>query len=270
MTGVILHSATTITGLLRQFFVAEHTAASDGILQRLHPREKLLSMSALLVAVVVTRRPLVLIALAALPVALAYASRVPLRRLFARSAFVPLVSIGIVAPQTILMPGPSLVELVGVSVTTTGIGYVLTFVLRVWITVALLSLVVLTTPFSAVLAALRRLRVPVSLVWTIALTYRYLFLFFSELQRLLLARRSRTFGDRGLRGSWRDAGRLSGTFLLRVIDRGERVHTGMRARGGSRAPSPYPSTDPPGIVEVLFVVGAIAVMIAAGVVRWIA
>jgi cobalt/nickel transport system permease protein len=266
---MLAHTATTVTDLLRSFFAAERTAARDGFLQSRRPTATLLATAALLVAVTVSRDPLVIAGLAAVPLALAVASSVPLGRLAARSLPVALASLLVVAPQAVLVAGPSLVEIAGLAVTTDGLAYVLTFTLRVWTSVALLSVLVLTTPFSDVVGALRRLRVPVALVWTVALTYRYLFLFFSELRRLLRARESRTDSSDGLRRRWRDLGRLSGTFLVRTLERGERVHRGMRARGGARPPDPYDHGDTVDATDVLFVACALAVAVAAGVVRWL-
>jgi cobalt/nickel transport system permease protein len=259
----------TVTDLLRSFFVAERTATRDGFLQGLQPRATLLGLGCLLVAVVVSRHPLAVAALATVPLALAVASSVSVGRLGRRSALVPLASAAVVAPQAVLLPGPTLLGVAGVTVSADGLVYVATFTVRVWTGVALLALLVLTTPFSAVVAALGRLRVPTTVVWLLVVTYRYLFLFFSELRRLLLARESRTVGRRGLREAWGDAGRLAGTFLLRTVERGERVHRGMRARGGARPPSPYPRSGAAGRDDYGFVGGAAAVALAAGVVRWL-
>jgi len=266
---MLCHAATTITELLRSFFVAEQTATRDGFLQALQPLSTLLGIAALLVGVVVSRDPLVVAALAVLPLALAVASSVSLRRLAARTAPVAVTSLVIVAPQAVLLPGPSLTEIAGFTVTVDGVVYVLTFALRVWTGVALLAVLVLTTPFADIVAALRRLRVPVALVWVFVLTYRYLFLFFSELRRLLRARESRTDGSRGFRKRWRDLGQLSGTFLVRSLERGERVHRGMRARGGARPPDPYDRTGKAALADVLFVGSALAVAVSAGVGRWL-
>jgi len=266
---MLCHAATTITGVLRSFFVAEQTAARDGFLQSRQPLATLLGTAALLVGVVVSRDPLVVAALAPVPLALALASSVSLRQVAARTVPVAFASLVVVAPQAFLFPGRSLVEVAGFAVTADGLSYVVTFTLRVWTGVSLLAVLVLTTPFADVVAALRRLRVPVALVWVLVLTYRYLFLFFSELRRLLRAREGRTVGARGLRQRWRELGQLSGTFLIRTLERGERVHRGMRARGGARPPSPYDRTGETGPTDVLFVASAVAVAISAGVIRWL-
>jgi cobalt/nickel transport system permease protein len=156
-----------------------------------------------------------------------------------------------------------------VTVSADGLVYVATFTLRVWTCVALLALVVLTTRFSEIVAALGRLGVPATVVWLLVVTYRYLFLFLSELRRLLLARESRTVGRRRRRDAWTDAGRLAGTFLLRTVARGERVHRGMCARGGARPPSPYRRAGAAGPADVAFVATGLLLALAAGVGRWL-
>ena len=268
MTGKLAGTTERVTGFLREFFVAEQTARGEGFLQSRDPRLKLLSIVGLLVGAMLTRTAAVLVGVLALTALLARLSAVPLRRLLARSAPIPLASMLVVSPQAVLMPGEPLVGAFGLAVTDAGVAYVGLFTLRVAAGVSLLSVLVLTTPFATIVGAMRRLYVPVALVWVIAVTYRYLFLFFDELRRLVLARNSRTAGEDSLRGEWRDARRLSGTFLLRALDRGERVGRGMRARGGGREPTPYDRGSSLDVGDCALAATAVVVVAVAVVVRW--
>jgi len=268
VTGVVGRSVESITGALRTVFTAEQVASADGLLQRRDPRVAVCSVAGLALAVMITRTIAVTLCFGAVTVILARLSAVPLRRLLARSLAVPLVSAVIVLPQVVVLPGDTLVRAFGLSVTVDGVAYVVLFTLRVGVGVALLSLIVMTTPFSAVIAAMRELHVPVALVWVIAVTYRYLFLFFDELQRLVLARNSRTTGRSSLRGGWRDAKRLVGTFLLRTLDRGERVGRAMQARGGARPPSPYSRSRTVDRGDYALVALAVIAVVGSGVIRW--
>jgi cobalt/nickel transport system permease protein len=83
-----------------------------------------------------------------------------------------------------------------------------------------------------------------------------------------LARNSRTKGEATLRDGWRDGRRIAGTFLLRTLDRGERVGRGMRARGGGRAPSPYGRPRQLDWGDFALLVVAAAGIVGSGVVRW--
>ena len=86
------------------------------------------------------------------------------------------------------------------------------------------------TPFRALLVGLRRLKVPGTLVATLHFMYRYLFVLTEELDRMVIARRSRTFRRSG-RLDWGLLTGLIGTLFLRAFERGERVHEAMLARG---------------------------------------
>lgn len=269
MTGALARTVESIAGALRAVFAAEQVAAEDGFLQGRDPRVTLLSLGGFALAVMVARTPAVTLCVGAVTLGLALLSAVPLRRLLARSAVVPLAAAVVVLPQAVLLPGDALAGAFGVAVTDAGVAYVVRFTLRVWVGVALLSLLTVTTPFSALVAAMRELRIPVALVWVVAVTYRYLFLFFDELRRLVLARNSRTTGSSGARSEWRDAKRLAGTFLLRTLDRGERVGRGMRARGGARPPSPYGRSRAVDEYDYALAACAVAAVVGAGVVRWL-
>ncbi|ELZ31454.1 putative cobalt ABC transporter permease [Halogeometricum pallidum JCM 14848] len=269
MTGALARTVESISGALRAVFAAEQVAAEDGFLQGRDPRVTLLSLGGFALAVMLARTPAVSLGLGVVTVALALLSSVPLRELLARSAVVPAAAAVVVLPQAVLLPGDALASVLGVAVTDAGVAYVVRFTLRVWVGVALLSLLTVTTPFSALVAAMRELRVPVALVWVLAVTYRYLFLFFDELQRLVLARDSRTTDSAGARSEWRDAKRLAGTFLLRTLDRGERVGRGMRARGGARPPSPYGRPRAVDGYDYALSACAVAAVVGAGVVRWL-
>jgi cobalt/nickel transport system permease protein len=91
-------------------------------------------------------------------------------------------------------------------------------------------LLVQVTSFRTLLVALRRLGVPAILVATLQFMYRYLFVLGDELERMLQARRARTFRHSG-RLDWGLLGGLIGVLFLRSYERGERVHAAMLARG---------------------------------------
>ena len=86
------------------------------------------------------------------------------------------------------------------------------------------------TPFRKLLAALGRLGVSPALVVTLQFMYRYLHVLTEELDRMVKARRSRTFRRSG-RLDWGLLTGLIGILFLRAFERGERVHAAMLARG---------------------------------------
>ncbi|WP_422927200.1 energy-coupling factor transporter transmembrane component T family protein [Singulisphaera sp. PoT] len=86
------------------------------------------------------------------------------------------------------------------------------------------------TPFRHLLLALRGLGMPVVLVATLQFMYRYLHVLTQELDRMVTARRARTFRRSG-RLDWGLLTGLIGILFLRSFERGERVHAAMLSRG---------------------------------------
>ena len=85
------------------------------------------------------------------------------------------------------------------------------------------------TPFAQLLDGMRRLGVPSVLVATLHFMVRYVRVLGDELGRMVQARRARSFRRSGL-----DYGILTGligVLFVRAMERGERVHAAMLARG---------------------------------------
>ncbi len=148
-------------------------------------------------------------------------SGVPPRELFARwLGFVVLV--GFLALM-VATSHPMRVEL--------GLGpVVLTILAKNSLAFLATLLLVNITPFRKLLAALRRLGLPSALVATLQFMYRYLHVLADELDRMVKARRSRSYRRSG-RLDWGLLTGLIGILFLRSFERGERVHAAMLARG---------------------------------------
>jgi cobalt/nickel transport system permease protein len=86
-------------------------------------------------------------------------------------------------------------------------------------------------PFDQLLFTLRRLWVPEILIAMLAFMYRYVFVLWDELDRMRVARRARSFGDSGVWIRWKTSAQLIGMLLIRAMERAERVHGAMCARG---------------------------------------
>lgn len=88
-----------------------------------------------------------------------------------------------------------------------------------------------TAPLETTLKAAHSLRIPGLLVQLSLLTYRYVFVLADELRRLRIALRVRGYRNRASRHSYRTAGHVAGTLLVRGYERAERVGQAMRCRG---------------------------------------
>jgi len=147
--------------------------------------------------------------------AVAIASRVPLRQLLLRLALMEPFVLGV-----------ALLALLGPDGTRVFAGMLVKSTLCLGVMVLLTA----TTRFSDLLAVLWRLRVPALLVTTLALMHRYVFVLLEEMERMRRARRSRTFrADRV--AAWRGSAQVAGQLFIRTSERAERVYLAMCARG---------------------------------------
>jgi cobalt/nickel transport system permease protein len=268
--SVLDRTVAEISARFREFLLTGRIASRDGFLQKVNPVVKLVGVFALVVTTVATRDPIVLFGLLLLSLGLARLSKIPLRLHVSRWSFVVVISLVVVLPQLFLMSGEPLVGgTFGLTISSAGAAYVLRFTLRVATAVSLLSLVILTTPFDAVLGTLRRLPIPETMLSIMAITYRYLLLFFAELNTMVLAQRSRTFAQPSIRESWRRLGNLLGTFFIRTIERGERVQLAARSRGGGRTRQPYEHSNGLTKRDAAFAFGVAVVIAVWVVVTWL-
>ncbi len=207
---------------MRLDFLERHSLR-DGPLQRLDPRGKLAATLAFVLVVLLT--PLGWWrTLAAEGLALAFVvglSGVPPRELTRRGlALAPLVVfVGL------------MVGLSHPARRTLGLGGVaMAIAAKNALAISAVLVLANVTPFPRLLDALRRLGVPAPLVATLHFMYRYLHVLADELGRMIQARRARTFRRSG-RLDWGLLSGLIGVLFLRSLERGERVHAAMLARG---------------------------------------
>ncbi len=122
-------------------------------------------------------------------------------------------------------------------VTATGILRLASILARALLCVQAVILLAATTPFHDLVHALHHLRLPPLLVATLAFLYRYLFLLADEALRLMRARDARsarapsTLRDPSPAWQARVAGQMAGQLFVRSLDRADRVHRAMLARG---------------------------------------
>jgi cobalt/nickel transport system permease protein len=230
-------------GVLRQAIFAEDLSSGGGLLQRMDPRTKLVSVIALLVAAGLVRHIPVLLAMYAGALVLAAASRVPLGFFVKRVwLFIPIFTGIVVLPATlsIVTPGHIVVHLGHwwfgheVGVTRQGLLAAGLIVTRVAVSISLVVLLTLTTPWSKLLGALRALFVPRIFVLVLGMCYRYIFHLLNAVTDMYTARKARSGG----RGQRRDvaAGRSlvaasAGALFGKASALSEEVHMAMTSRG---------------------------------------
>ena len=225
---------------------------ADSLLARLDPRWRL---AGLVVAAAAAALPRTVPAAAAAcvgAIALAVLAHLPARWVFRRYAALTLFLGPFIVLLPILQGGEG--ARLAVLVTLKGVAV---------ITIALVLLG--TAPLPTTLHAAQRLRMPGVLVQVALLSYRYVFVLTDELGRLRRALRARGFRARPDRRTYRTAGHVVGTMLLRGAERAEGVAQAMRCRafdGRYRSLAEFQTR--PGDVIFFAIVAVAAVAVAAG------
>jgi cobalt ECF transporter T component CbiQ len=223
-----------LAGALERALYAEELARSDGLLQRLDPRVKLVGLLALIVAAALSRNILVILGLFAVALALALLSRVPFRTLATRVWVGALLFTGMIAlPAIFITPGAPIyrLPLLGWPITAQGLGSAAYLITRVETAATLALLLILCTPWTHVLKAMRVLRVPVVFVVILGMTFRYIFLMLEIARDMFESRQSRMVGV--LAGSERRrlAGASVGVLLSKTLQLSSDVYMAMQSRG---------------------------------------
>ena len=94
-----------------------------------------------------------------------------------------------------------------------------------------LTAMMCATPFALLLEAMRRLGMPQLVVMQLGFLYRYIFVLMDEAMRV---RRARDFRGAALASTVRRlaaVGGVIGTLFIRTLDRSQRIHLAMAARG---------------------------------------
>ena len=175
----------------------EETAARPGLLQRLDPRVKLVTLVLFAVTASLVHSVWVLLALVGLTLLLAAASRVGVasfaRKVWASAGLLALL-IALPSALSFFTPGQAVVSLGPVTLTQPGLMGVATLVTRVAAAAGFALLVVWTMRWSDLLKALSAMRLPDVVVATLAMTQKQILTLLRTVEQIHLARESRTLG----------------------------------------------------------------------------
>jgi cobalt/nickel transport system permease protein len=188
-------TADSIAGAVTEVLQNEELAARPGLLQRLDPRIKLLTLVLFAVTASLVHSVWVLVALIGATIVLAAASRVGVgsfeRKVWASAG---LLAFLLAAPSAmqIFTPGPVVVPLGPFSLTEPGLMGAATLVTRVVAAAGFALLVVWTMRWSDLLKALSAMRLPDVVVATLAMTHKQILTLLRTVEQIHLARESRT------------------------------------------------------------------------------
>jgi len=235
----------TLSAWIERAITSDELARRPGLLQRLDPRVKLVSLLVLVVTAALATRVTVLLVLLALAVALVPASRIGLRRFAARAwLFIPLFTAAIMLPAifNIVTPGSAVLTLWShgapfwplpdsLAVTAPGLFAFARLVLRVTTVVSFSVLLTATTPWSDLLKAMRAVGVPRGFVFVLAVAYRYVFTLVRMVQDMAMARTSRLVGRVSSSEDRHFLGAAVATVFGKSQATSEEVYLAMISRG---------------------------------------
>ncbi len=228
---------------------SDEISERSGLLQRLDPRIKVVSLLVLLVTTALARNVGILAGLYAVGLLLAVTSGLSLRFFVVRVwLFVPIFTMVIVVPATLsfVTPGHIVVPLGSwwgspVGLTEQGLTSAALIVSRVATSISFVVLLALTTPWSRLLSALQALHVPRVFVLVTGMAYRYIFYLLGSVTEMYTARKARTVSqDAGVRAGRAFVGASAGTLFARTYTLSEEVHMAMISRGYAAG---RPTTD---------------------------
>ena len=206
-------------------------ASLDSPLHRFDPRAKIIAFLVLIFSIVLV--PELKIALLGLVVALFFLllSRIPLSFVFGYLKWVALFVFSLFAILAFSFPGEELFRFSFLSITAEGLHEGSLISLRAFSAVLLIFPMIGTTSFDRTIKALDSLSVPNTLVQILMFTYRYIFVFVDEFERIWTAMASRGFKLRTTFYALRTIGMALGMLFVRSYERAERVYQAMRSRG---------------------------------------
>jgi cobalt/nickel transport system permease protein len=115
-------------------------------------------------------------------------------------------------------------------------------------------ILVTTTKFESILSALRYFRFPIVIISILSFLYRYIFVIQDELERMLRAVKARTTANTDRRVLLKTYFNLTGILMLRSLERSERIHRTMLAKGFSAEAMYRTKPQKLGYQDILFII----------------
>lgn len=191
-----------------------HEYKNDGIIYKVDARIKLISTIIFVILAVSTFKPVKLIFLLLSLLTISTIFGISFKKLFQRIWIFGIFSFVVVSPFLI-----------------SDLQYPFLFTLRVLISLIAVQMLVMSTNFYELCSALKSLRIPENFVHALWIAYRYIITLFQDIVAILLARESRRVSKTSHSELWKKGGEAIGLFLLRNIERAERLQLAIMSRG---------------------------------------
>ncbi len=227
--------------LMRQAMFGEDVATGPGLLQRIDPRVKLITMLSVLIGTALVRNIEVLLGLYALTLVLAVASHLKLSFFVKRVwLFIPVFTGVVVLPATLnIVTAGHIVVPLGhwwfghrIGMTSQGLHSAALIVSRVAVSISIVVLLTLTTPWAKLMAALRAIYVPRMFIQIMGMAYRYIFYLLGSVDDMYTARKSRMVGaETDVKAGRAFVAATAGALFGKAHTLSEEVYMAMVSRG---------------------------------------
>lgn len=206
-------------------------ASLDSQMHRFDPRAKIIAFLFLIFSLVLI--PDLKVALIGLffAIFLLILSRIPISFVLSYMKWVAMFVLSFFVILAFTFPGEELAKFYFLSITAEGLYTGSLITIRAFSAVILIFPMIGTMRFDTTIKALDSLKIPNSLVQMLMFTYRYIFVFVDEFQRIWTAMESRGFKLRTTLYALRTIGKAVGMLFVRSYERAERVYQAMRSRG---------------------------------------
>ena len=244
-----------LSNKIHELYILEELSDKDTPVHKLHPRAKLLTTFAYIVAVVsFGRYDLLGVVPFFLYTAIACAlAELPMSTLHRR--FLIALPFCAFAGITNLFLNREPAFALGPAEVTYGMLSLAAILLRTYLCVMAVFILIATTPFSALTRELRRLRAPQVFITLVEMIYRYIGVLIDEAASMATAYKLRSVARKNI--AIQDMGSFAGQLALRSFDRGERVYAAMSCRGfGGEFPERTPTKMTPSDTVTLTLLAA--------------
>ncbi len=195
------------------------------------PRVKIFSLGLFaLVTAVLQTIPAAFVALCVALVIL-FISRIPAGFVYAAMKWLVVLLLPFFLILPLTYPGEASSEIFGIPFAIEGVRLSVMVVVKAIAIMVVAFVIFGSARFDISMVALRHLKCPSILVQMLLFSYRYIFLFFSEMKRLDIAMKARGFVKKPDMYTMKVVGGFVGTLLIRSFERTERIYSAMLSKG---------------------------------------
>ncbi|MBP1969464.1 cobalt/nickel transport system permease protein [Virgibacillus natechei] len=136
----------------------------------------------------------------------------------------------IILPFLLLMTVPLLFGQ-GLSYTSDNLSFATLIFIKAFTSMTIITIVLDSQSLDQFMNGLAGLKIPSVMITVLILSYRYVFLFLDDIQKMQTAAKSRFFNGGVRIRSLKVYGQLTGMLLIRSLDRADRMYQAMASRG---------------------------------------